>query len=842
MGLQGGFKLFPAFRTCTTHGGILVLASLALLAASAEASKVLMIWDEDNDSVSQHPPDISELGPGTQALYHGLVEEGHWVVLSDTSQHLYTGSNPPPAGFDVIIHLNGNTTSTLNVMKIGAVVKLLDHVQNQRGSIITSENTEAQMEIPFVGLTRKMEELMCLDRDAGAPPPYGEIRATVVPEFQFHPLMRNLPATFSFTGARMNSLLRSYEEFPARIVLNDENGRPVMAYRSFTAGRALSFSHAGNFRAQGQLSTTLQDPNALQLYKNAVWWLDRTLPAVASFAKSGPTPGSASSTAYRLRFTEPVTGVDAGDFELELTQGFIGTPQPVVTPLTSYEYEITFANLAGSGSMVLRLISDNSIRDVSFNTHSIATGATGPAYLVDATRPRLAKFMATPGVFPAGGDGQITLEFDEVMNTSQFPVIRLATAHNGDIFASGAGQGGRVTSGLVAQYVFGGLSGNTVPDVSGVAPALDLSIANSAAVTAVPGGLRLNAPVLIASSGAASKVINAITAAGELTVEAWLRPANASQGGPARILTLSDSTAARNLTLEQDGGNYAVRLRTTVTDDNGVPGLTSSGGVAAQQVQHVVFTRGVFGGTVLYINGEAAASGVSGGDLSSWTGSFRLGMGNEFSNNRPWLGELYLAAVYARRLSAPEVQQNYRAGPTPAPSDGAWIGSFTYRVSLDRSLLPDDAGPAQVFISGARDQAGNVMLASSTNSIPLVGGALAISTQPSAYTRLEAGAALVLRVAVSGAAGPVNYEWFHDGVGKAFAPLGPNAPELVINPVGFDDAGTYYCVVSDDLSVVQSSPAIVEVVGELPGPSFAAAAVALLVAACLGLRRRAGRH
>jgi hypothetical protein len=821
----------------TTRCGIVALAALLIFSCRAEASKVLILWDEDNESVTQHPPDPSELGPGTQALYHALVDEGHWVVLSNTSQHLYTGNNPPPAGFDVIIHLNGNTTSTLNVMKIGAVVKLLDHVQNQRGSIITSENTEAQMEIPFVGLTRKMEELMCLDRDVGAPPPYGEVTVTVVPEFQFHPLMRNLPATFSFTGTHMNSLLRSYEEFPARVVLNDENGRPVMAYRSFTAGRALTFSHAGNFRAQGQLSTTLLDPNALQLYKNAVWWLDRTLPAVASFAKAGPTPGSATSTAYRLTFTEPVTGVDPGDFTLELTQGFVGTPQVVVTPVTSYEYDITFANLAGSGSLVLRLVSDNSIRDVSFNTHAIATGATGPAYLVDATRPRLKKFTAAPTVFPTGGDGQLTLEFDEVMNTSVFPVVRLATADNGDIFASGAGQGGRVSAGILAQYVFGGLVGTLVPDVSGVAPALDLSIGNAGAVSNVPGGLRLNTPVLIASAGAATKIINAISAAGELTVEAWLRPASASQGGPARILTLSDSTAARNLTLEQDGGSYAVRLRTTTTNDNGEPGLKSSGGVVAQEVQHVVFTRGVFGGTVLYLDGEAVANGVSGGDLSSWTGSFRLGLGNEFSNNRPWLGDLYLAAVYARRLSAQEVQQNYHAGPTPAPSDGTWIGSFTYRVSLDRSVLPDDAGPAQVFISGARDQAGNVMLADSTNSVPLVGGALAFSAQPAAYTRVEAGATLTLSVAVSGAAGPVNYEWFHDGGGKAFAPVGPNAPELVIDDVGFDDAGIYYCVVTDNLSVVQSNSAVVEVVGELPAPSVAAAFAALLAAAHLGLRR-----
>jgi hypothetical protein len=39
-----------------------------------------------------------------------------------------------------------------------------------------------------------------------------------------------------------------------------------------------------------------------------------------------------------------------------------------------------------------------------------------------------------------------------------------------------------------------------------------------------------------------------------------------------------------------------------------------------------------------------------------------LAIGNELTNNRPWLGEVFLIAIYNRALSATEVQQNFGAG------------------------------------------------------------------------------------------------------------------------------------------------------------------------------------
>ena len=45
-----------------------------------------------------------------------------------------------------------------------------------------------------------------------------------------------------------------------------------------------------------------------------------------------------------------------------------------------------------------------------------------------------------------------------------------------------------------------------------------------------------------------------------------------------------------------------------------------------------------------------------------WDISYRLGLANELSKGRPWLGTIHLVAVYGRDLSATEVQNNFKAG------------------------------------------------------------------------------------------------------------------------------------------------------------------------------------
>jgi PKD repeat protein len=273
-------------------------------------------------------------------------------------------------------------------------------------------------------------------------------------------------------------------------------------------------------------------------------------------------------------------------------------------------------------------------------------GATGPSYTTPATT--LADDGAIFRVVVSNTVGSMTsVEATLTVTASQ----------------------GRVTAGQQVLYTFEEGSGSTVQDVSGVSAALNLSIENPAAVSWMAGGLVVNGSTLIASAGAATKVIDNAKASNEITLEAWLKPATTEQDGPARIVALSQDSSNRNFTLgqglwgSQPSDLYDVRLRTTTTDSNGRPSLTTSAGTLSTQLNHVVYTHNASGVTKIYIDGVEQVGGTVAGDLSNWNSSYRLGLANELTGDRPWLGELHLVAIYDRALSQAEVSQNFVAGP-----------------------------------------------------------------------------------------------------------------------------------------------------------------------------------
>jgi mannose-1-phosphate guanylyltransferase len=219
----------------------------------------------------------------------------------------------------------------------------------------------------------------------------------------------------------------------------------------------------------------------------------------------------------------------------------------------------------------------------------------------------------------------------------------------------------RVTDLLVALYTFDEGSGSTVNDVSGVSPALNLTIQHPGNVTWLSGGgLKINSGTIIKTPGAATRMYNALNNSGEFTMEAWVNTSSTSQSGPARIATMSSNTTNRNFMLGQENGNYVARLRTTGTDSNGTP--TASISPAVKNLQHVVYTW-KNGTERFYLNGQQKYSGTRSGALSNWSSVFGFALGNEFTMDRAWLGELFLVAVYCQELSSSEVNQNFDAGP-----------------------------------------------------------------------------------------------------------------------------------------------------------------------------------
>jgi hypothetical protein len=225
---------------------------------------------------------------------------------------------------------------------------------------------------------------------------------------------------------------------------------------------------------------------------------------------------------------------------------------------------------------------------------------------------------------------------------------------------------GHVTYGLLALYEFEEGQGSTVSDVSGLSPALDLTINDLGATAWIPGALAIMASTIVSSPGPATKVIDGCKATNEITLEVWFRPATLSLGGPARLITNSVDASNRNFQLGQEmASHYQARLRSTQSTVNGAPYLQTPGdaGDVTAELTHLLYTRDVTGVRRLYVNAVERATDVLAGDFSNWDTTFSLALANEVTLDRTWLGELHRVAVYSRALTSAEVAQSYGAGP-----------------------------------------------------------------------------------------------------------------------------------------------------------------------------------
>jgi hypothetical protein len=247
-------------------------------------------------------------------------------------------------------------------------------------------------------------------------------------------------------------------------------------------------------------------------------------------------------------------------------------------------------------------------------------------------------------------------------------------------FSSNAILAQRSADQLQALYTFQEGAGQYVQDVSATGEPLMLKIANPASVQWIAGGgLQINQPTLIYSLASARKVNDASIASNELTIEAWIQPQNTTQDGPSRIVTMSHGTTNRNFMLAQATTRYQARMRTTAGDLNGSSTFQTGTNRVTTELQHIVFTHSSNGAERIYINGVQVANSTRNGDCSNWTRNFNLALANEINSAKPWLGKLFLVAVYSKALTAGEVSQNFQAGAdvNGAPLSSAQCSSTT---------------------------------------------------------------------------------------------------------------------------------------------------------------------
>ncbi|MBK7949438.1 MAG: LamG domain-containing protein [Deltaproteobacteria bacterium] len=228
----------------------------------------------------------------------------------------------------------------------------------------------------------------------------------------------------------------------------------------------------------------------------------------------------------------------------------------------------------------------------------------------------------------------------------------------------------RYDTGIIARWDFKEQTGNTAFDTSGVAPAMDLTLEGPTLMSAY--GIDVAEGRAIASAVASRKLYDRLAAQGtgtqSYTVETWISNLNTTQEGPARIITYSANSGSRNFMLGQVQYQYMVRNRayTQESNGNGGPNLETYDvdQDAQATLQHVVITYDQLAGRKIFVDGlwTEDLDPIAAGRLWNWSPNHRLVMGNDVSNDRPWLGQIRFAAIYDRPLSPDQVKKNYEAG------------------------------------------------------------------------------------------------------------------------------------------------------------------------------------
>lgn len=227
-----------------------------------------------------------------------------------------------------------------------------------------------------------------------------------------------------------------------------------------------------------------------------------------------------------------------------------------------------------------------------------------------------------------------------------------------------ASGGNRFDTNVVALYEFKTGTGNIAYDTSGVEPALNLTLSGADWSWVGGWGIQIVNGKAQGSTAASRKLHDLITATGEYSIEGWVVPANVSQED-AHIIGYSGGTNVRNFTLGQTMYNYDAFGRSSGTNANGSPALSTADADEDLQasLQHVVVTFNPVTGRRIYVNGEFTGdSEGSGGTLGDWDDTFAFVLGNEVSSNRQWQGTLRMVAIHNRVLTPTQIQQNFEAG------------------------------------------------------------------------------------------------------------------------------------------------------------------------------------
>ncbi len=211
-------------------------------------------------------------------------------------------------------------------------------------------------------------------------------------------------------------------------------------------------------------------------------------------------------------------------------------------------------------------------------------------------------------------------------------------------------------------------------DTSGVAPAIDLVLEGNVDFMQAYGVDIAEGGRVIASSDQSRKIYDHVapedTGTSEYSVEAWVVPANTTQGGDevARIISYSRNGGSRNFTLAQQLYQYVARNRNAgrAVNNNGTPALETYDVDQDLQaaLQHVVMTYDRSRGRRIYVDGAWTGDDdeFRAGPLWNWDDRHRLVLGDEVDGGRQWIGQIRMLAIYKEALTDEAIRTNFSAG------------------------------------------------------------------------------------------------------------------------------------------------------------------------------------
>lgn len=201
------------------------------------------------------------ISPGTTALVDALTAAGNTVTLRPPPEYTWDGTNPPLAGFDVVILLDGATP--YNGFSPTAQTAMVNFVSAGGGFISSGW---LGYEVVF-GISPLMRDIALQGAGSGL----GGGAATYT-QLVSHPILQGLPNQFTLqTDGDEAGPIFTYPSNPVLKIMNSSTGPEAGIYvRDFSLGRAVKFSFMAHW--SGQSGNVLTDPNAQTLFINAVRW------------------------------------------------------------------------------------------------------------------------------------------------------------------------------------------------------------------------------------------------------------------------------------------------------------------------------------------------------------------------------------------------------------------------------------------------------------------------------------------------------------------------------------------------------------------------------------------